>query len=351
MGLNKRLISTAAGGLVNTKNFAPVLYTGNSTNDQSITGVGFQPDFVWIKGRNTTSSGTAYHGLWDSVRGISSGQLSSSLTNAEFSGYPNRLYSFDLDGFSLGNGVDPEYIGNRDYVAWCWKAGGAAVSNTDGTITSQVSANQDAGFSIVKYTGEGAARTVGHGLSATPEMVIVKNLDDARNWLVYHKDLSASSYAFLNLTNAEETDTRTSGGQPRPFGPFTSTTFGVNIDNETGHTNDYIAYCFHSVDGYQKIGSYVGNSSTAGPLIDVGFRPRFIMVKGITSGYNSHWMIIDSIRDTDTTKDKRLLANLTNIETDDPNWATEFNDNGFQPKSTFTGYNHSSGTYIYLAIA
>jgi hypothetical protein len=178
--------------IVPTDYFNPVLYTGNSTNDQSVTAVGFQPDFVWIKSRNTTASGTSYHGLWDSVRGTG-GQLYSSLPNEE-TNTPNRLYSFDLDGFSLGNGVDPEYIGNRDYVAWNWKSGGAPTTTNSagagnvptagsvkidgadsttalaGTIAAtSISANTEAGFSIVSYTGNcNLNNTIGHGLGISP---------------------------------------------------------------------------------------------------------------------------------------------------------------------------------------
>ena len=347
-------LSIAGAGeypVANGSVFAPVVYTGNG-GTQSITGVGFQPDLVWIKSRTQN----LYHFLVDSVRGDGlANSLSSNTTDGESFATEVVVNSLDTNGFTLnaddGSGYYGWNMSNQNMVAWCWKAGGAAVSNTDGTITSQVSANQAAGFSIVKYTGQAAARTVGHGLSTTPELVLIKNLDDTRNWVVYHKDLSASSYIFLNLGNKEELDTRINGGQPRPFGPFTSTTFGVNIDNETGHTNNYIAYCFHSVDGYQKVGSYTGNGSSTGPIITTGFRPRFIMTKPSTVADN--WTIWDNVRETGDDIDRILVPNTANSETADGfgRYDITLSSTGFQIKQTDGQINTLNQTYIYLAIA
>ena len=327
-----------------TNAFNTVTYTGTS-GTQSITGVGFQPDLVWAKNR---TAGTTVHILSDSVRGIK--QLTSSGTDAEGSS-TNMITSYDSDGFGVGDAFALCNGSGYNFVAWNWKAGGTAVTNTDGTITSTVSANPDAGFSIVKYTGESAARTVGHGLFSAPEMVIIKNLDDARNWVVYHKDLSASSFLFLNLSNAEETDTRINGGQPRPFGPFTSTTFGVNIDNETGHTNDYIAYCFHSVDGYQKVGSYAGTGAS-GNAVTTGFETRFVLLRSPSSGRN--WMLYDSVTDTGTVpydNSAVLFTDSPSIALPDAIRVIHFTSHGFVFHPTYQNTNGSEETHIFLAIA
>ena len=338
MGLNKRLISSEAAAAVvptNTDNFAPVLYTGNSTNDQSVTGVGFQPDFVWIKSRNT-GTGTTYHGLWDSVRGTG-GHLYASIPNGE-TNTPNRLYSFDSDGFSLGNGVDPEYIGNNNYVAWCWKAGGAAVSNTDGTITSQVSANTDAGFSIVKYTKTATVPgTIGHGLNAAPEIIFEKRTDDVRYWNVRVEGITANNQTlYLNQPTGVST-------HPSLDLWTTPTDSVFGYSTALAGASDNIAYCFHSVDGYQKVGSYGGNS-TSGRLINTGFQPRFVLIK--TTNATSNWFILDAVRGG--TQD--LRANSTNAEETRTNGVT-FVSNGFEIDDTSVGFNNSGTNYIYLAIA
>jgi hypothetical protein len=321
-------------------------YDGTPTN-VSFVGTSFQPDLVFTKSRSFTEK----MNVFDSVRGATK-RLYPTDTHTEAT-QSNSLTSFNSNGWSIGAWTDSN-TNNETFVSYAFKGGGTAVSNTDGSITSSVSANQDAGFSIVKYTGESAARTVGHGLSSAPELVIIKNLDDTRNWMVYHKDLSASSYMFLNLTNAEETDTRTNGGQARPFGPFTSTTFGVNLDNETGHTNDYIAYCFHSVDGYQKVGSYTG---TGQPNNDVttGFRPRWVMIKSTAA---QGWNIVDSVRNPSNPANLNIQVDSTAAESSTANPAVQvdFDDTGFSlvaPAGTpGEGQVNSNGsTYIYLAIA
>jgi len=338
MGFNKKFFIT--GGIVASSpadeaNFNTVLYTGNSTNDQSVTGVGFQPDFVWIKSRNT-GTGTSYHGIWDSVRGTG-GHLYSSLTNAETS-TPNRLYSFDSDGFSLGNGVDPEYIGNNNYVAWCWKAGGtvSANNNTDGDITSTVSANQDAGFSIVKFTSSSnISHTIGHGLSSAPEMIIYKRLSQDSNWTVYTNVIDGSwDYLRLNL-NVDKGD---------GSGTFATPSTIKNVST----SENWIAYCFHSVDGYQKVGTYTGNGNANGTIVTTGFTPRFVMIKG--TDQTSDWIMLDSVRDSTNPNSARLDANNNGNEYTGEN-LMDFNSNGFQLKTSSASKNGLDKKFLYLAIA
>jgi len=334
---------TAPESYFNTK-----LYTGNS-GTQSITGVGFQPDLVWIKSRNNNYNPT----LYDSVRGTGTSKAIYSNENVAENTYPtlNNFVSFDTNGFTLGATSHTNNIINKtsdNLVSWNWKAATSNTINNDGTIQSTVRASQESGFSIVKWTGSGTnGDTVGHGLASTGTsmLVIMKDLGATNDWMVITNNLwSSPNQQYLKLNTSA--GVASSGAD---IYNVNNTTFKNDYRNTSG--NEHIAYCFANVDGYQRIGSYVGNSSTNGPFIYTGFEPAFILVKGATSSYASHWMIIDNKRDTDKEKDKRLLANLSNIETDDANWKTEFYSNGFQPKSTFSGYNHSSGNYIFLAIA
>jgi len=329
--------------------FNVVTYTGNgSTQDLDF---GFKPDLVWIKNRSNANP----HSIQDTVTGDF--YLRSNATDAAAATGGNNVSSFNSNGitvkdsssgaYNVNGSVGGQYSGNAQYVAWGWKAGDHDENlpqiNTEGSIDSVVSVNDAAGFSIVKYTGEGAARTVGHGLSSTPEMVIIKNLDDARNWTVYHTGLSSSSYISLNSSAAETTDTRTDGGQPRPFGPFNSTTFGVNIDNETGHTNNYIAYCWYSVAGYSKIGSY--NGSNYPITITTGFQPRFLLIKRTNTSGNS-WVIIDSAREIGSGADA-LFPDLSVAESS--SWNTDFISTGFTISSNESYISASGGEYIYMA--
>jgi hypothetical protein len=243
------------------KYFKTLLYTGNQTA-RNITGTSFQPDFVWLKSRTGTS--VAHHGLFDSVRGANNG-LYSSLNYAE-AAFTQTLTSFNSDGFSLG--TDADWGGSNwsgtTYVAWCWKAGGAAVSNTDGSITSQVSVNQDAGFSIVTYTGTGANATVGHGLGTTPSFYVVKPRSVANNWPCWHKDLTNDGY-YIHLNFALKQDLATSVWNNT--GP-SSTVFNIGTNTNVNQQDaTFVAYCWSEVPGFSKIGSYTGNGNVDGPFV------------------------------------------------------------------------------------
>lgn len=342
MSLGKRLITTGeAADIIGTDHFNTVLYTGNSS-DQSITGVGFQPDLVWIKRRNTSED----HALFDSVRGTLN-QISSNLTAAAYNtASPNEgVKSFDSDGFTTGDNGATNRSPNT-YVSWNWKAGGSAVSNTDGSITSSVSANTDAGFSIVEYTANGTAgTTIGHGLSSAPELIIVKHRNGTSNWPVYATGLSAvSKYLYLNTSDQE-----TSSSNPDEFHSTapTSTVFSIGLSGNT-NTNggDYIAYCFHSVDGYQKIGNYQAVSGTL--TVDVGFPIRFLMVKAIDNAGN--WLMVDSARGGSSGQDReRLFANSNAAGGADT--SVDFTGNTFTITSGSVGNQNTGSDYLYLAIA
>jgi len=325
--------------VVPSEHFNTVLYTGTGTT-QSVAGVGFQPDFTWLKSRSAAGS----NNVFDVVRGAPY-RLYTNGTGAEDS--PNQLTSFDSDGFTLASGNN----NGATYVGWNWKAGGSASSNSNGTITSQVSANVDAGFSVVSYTGNGSAgATIGHGLGGViPELVINKRRTSASEWwIVYHSSVCTGddNWLALNTTGA----LRSGGESMYDVSGFTSTTFGVNAGsgvNVSGATQ--IAYCFHSVESYSKVGSYVGNGNANGPMVNCGFFPNFVMIKRTDSG--SHWEIHDIAREPNNVKTKLLNADQSNAEDNNANSSVDFISNGFKLRTSHAERNASGGTYIYAAFA
>ena len=317
------------------ENFNTVTYTGNgNSNGQSITGVGFQPDLVWVKKRNAS----ARHQIQDSVSGDgwfdSSDNIAYASSQAHVDNRP--VETFDSDGFSIPTNYTYNNANNDTYVAWCFKAGGAAVSNTDGDVYSNVSVNNDLGFSIVEGTGSGTGvQTVGHGLDAPPEMVIIKNTNIADNWWVYHKELGVGKYLQLN-TNAAPANWASDM-------VVNSTELGVR-QNSTGSWGNLIAYCFTSKRGVSKVGSYTGGA--AGNKIYTGFQPAFVMVKR-TNGTGS-WEMFDNARGIT----KKLYADKNFIEaTNSSPSYIEFNADGFTFPITSTAANSSGNSYIYLAFA
>jgi hypothetical protein len=318
-----------------------VLYTGDGNYGRSITGVGFQPDFVWTKERSSTSG----HFLLDSVRGVTN-YLSSHSTAAEGSS-TNTIISFDSSGYSIGaSGAFNE--SNQTYVAWCWKAGGAAVSNTDGSITSVVSVNQTAGFSIVSYTGTGANATVGHGLGVAPKMMIFKGRF-ASNWTVYHNSLPAptTSILILNSTGAAVTSLPSYWNSTVP----TSTVFSLSTDANVNSTNaaGMIAYCWTEIEGFSRFGSYVANNSTDGPFVYCGFKPAWVLVKNTTTT-GTNWELIDNVRSSSNGNNAYLIPNDSAQEYSTE--AMDFLSNGFKLRTTSSGWNSPSGdTYIFAAFA
>jgi hypothetical protein len=313
------------------EHFNTVLYTGDGTDGHAITGVGYQPDFTWIKSRSEVRN----HQLLDAVRGATN-YLNSDTTSAEGTSSVT-LQSFDSDGFTLGTGGAYNASG-QSYVAWNWKANGSGSSNTDGSITSTVSANTDAGFSIVSWTGNSSTATVGHGLSIAPEVIIIKNRTVASGWDSYFAELGNGNKLVLNTTAASASTTLMNNTDP------TSSVFSTDAFS-TGH--DMIAYCFHSSD-LIKIGSYTGNGSTDGPFIFTDGRPAFVMVKRTDDIGN--WQMFDAERDTDNTVNAGLKANRDFAE-DSSAIIYDFLSNGFKIRNTFTDFNASGGTYIYMAFA
>jgi hypothetical protein len=342
-----------------SKYFNTKLYTGDGTGAKAITGVGFQPDLVWLKTRSTAF----HHQLHDRVRGATAGAIYSSLTNAQDSNYP--ITSFDSDGFTLGNSASliADSFGSQNFsgttmCSWNWLASNTSgSSNTAGTISSTVSANTTSGFSIVSYTGNGSSSaTVGHGLGVTPALVIIKPRDALSangHWYVKHKSLASNNNIFLNLTNAT---TDVSGQSAGGIGNLSSSsTFGFvngtsNISSVNVSSGTYIAYCFAEVKGYSKFGSYTGNGSNDGTFIYTGFKPAYVMIK-VSSNSGDGWFIFDNKRTTYNVMSTFLLANSSAADETNTNRNIDFLSNGFKLRNSDTSLNYSAYTYIYMAFA
>ena len=315
------------------KNFNTITYTGNGSDGNSITGVGFQPDLVWVK----NLSGSNAHQIYDSNRGTGK-LLSSNNTDAEQT-YSTVLQSFDSDGFTAGTSGGINGSGNN-LVAWCWRAnGGTTASNSEGSITSTVQANQAAGFSIITFTSpsSSADQTVGHGLSAAPEFIIVKKLNSTANWNIFHKDLSANQG--LRFTTATPIS--------NAFGSMDATTIGVKSPYSYASGDNYVHYAWHGVEGYSKFGTYFGTGNADGPFIYTGFRPRMIFVKRIST--TGGWWVFDSARDTHNPVDRYIGWQEASTEGTNSNF--DFLSSGFKLRTSDGDFNGSGSTIIYGAWA
>ena len=324
--------------------FNTTLYTGNSTTNIITNAGGMQPDFVWIKSRSNSQG----NDLFDSIRGAGY-VLFSNATNAETNNTAN-FTSFNSNGFSLAsNGGDTNFSGYT-YVAWQWRASNAAgVSNTQGTITSTVSANTTAGFSVATFTIQSSGNaTVGHGLGIAPSMIIVKSRNAVFQWNVYHASLGNNAYLVLNATDAQVTGATTLWNSTSP----TSTVFSLGtawpfyLASATA-----VAYCFAQVAGYSAFGSYTGNGSTDGPFIYTGFRPRFVLIKNASAG-STNWFLYDSTRNTYNVVQNLLLPNASAAEYSGfPEFYLDFLSNGFKIRATDSQFNGSGNTMIYACFA
>jgi len=316
-----------------------VLYTGNGST-QSISSLNFSPDFLWFKSRSSTND----HVLFDAVRGRAAGMRSNG-TDAEYtSSAGNDLASFDSAGFTVGapqNWSSPNGNG-LSVVAWAWDAGTSTVSNTQGSITSQVRANATAGFSVATWTGTGSgSATVGHGLGVAPRFFIVKDRSNARNWLVYHTSIGPTGGIQLNLTTQAGFD----GNYWNNTAPTSTVATIGTYGNESAN---YVGYFFSSVVGYSSFGSYTGNGSSDGPFIYTGFRPKFFMIKRSDAG-GEYWQTLDSVRDTYNVASHYLSPNYSGAEGSVA--LADFLSNGVKIRYNTADFNSSGGTYIYAAFA
>ena len=323
--------------------FNTKLYTGNGGTLVN-TGVGFQPDFVWLKNRQNDY----FHALYDSVRGTGNTKsIVSNNADAEgASSIYHNLTAFNSDGFSLGTTSDINTINTNaeNHVAWNWKAGGTASSNSNGSITSSVSANTDAGFSIVSYTGTGNdPETIGHGLGVTPSMIIVKDRNTAGGWRVYHKSVGNDKVLALDGTIAGTASDAWNSTTPTP------SLFTVGNDTITnGNGTTHIAYCFAEKQGYSKFGSYTGNGNADGTFIYLGFKPAWLLIKETTQTRN--WVLYDNKRVGYNPNQYEFLPDTSNAE-DTSTTKVDLLSNGFKIRASHSTVNQSGETYIYMCFA
>jgi hypothetical protein len=312
--------------------FNTSLWSGNGSA-QTISGVGFQPDWLWTKCRSDSYSNI----LIDSVSGITK-QLKSEGNAVEATNAPG-VTDFNADGYVLGTQADFAVNGNT-FVGWGWKANGAGSANTDGSINSTVSVNATSGFSIVKWTGTGANATIGHGLGAVPKMIITKALGATNSWGVYHASLGNNKYLYLDASQAALSATAM-WNDTTP----TSSVFSVGTSGASNASGAMIAYCFAEKTGYSKFGSYVGNGSTDGTFVYTGFKPAFIIVKRTDSA--TDWIMVDNKRAGYNSSNYRLYPNTSSAE--DTGFNIDLMSNGFKNTKTNNAINASGGTYIYMA--
>ena len=317
--------------------FSTKLYDGNGQSTHAITGVGFQPDWVWIKKRSASGS----HNLVDAVRGVQKALEANS--NGVQGTYSNNLSAFGTDGFTVGSGSLVNDNG-QNYVAWNWKANGAGSANSDGSVSSTVSANTTSGFSVVKYTnpGSGSPFTVGHGLGAVPKMIMIKNITgSAQNWGVYHIGPGFGKYLQLNTTIDEATANLVTA--------TSTTTFSTYYDHHTTGV-DLIAYCFAEVKGFSKIGSYYGNGNANGPFVYTGFKPAFVLFKEYTGPGSSNWTIQDDKREGYNPNNSRLFPNDSGAE-NASSFRIDMLSNGFKLNNSDSDSNRNGNNFLYLAFA
>jgi hypothetical protein len=322
--------------------FNTVLYTGTGAT-QSITGVGFQPDFCWFKSR---TSGESYR-VFDAVRGATK-HIVTNDTSAE-STDATGLTSFNTDGFSLSTG-NPVNANSQNFASWNWLANGAGSANTDGSISSTVSANTTSGFSIVTWTSTGSAHTVGHGLNSTPAMIIMKGRHEANSWMVYHhKNTSAPETDYLELNSTVATADYTVWNDTAP----TSSVFSLGTWSGNDASGTMVAYCFAEKQGFSKFGSYIGNGNADGTFVYTGFKPSWVMIKNTST--SNDWFMIDNSRDTLSPNNpvgrKSLFANTNGAEVTRTTKDMDFLSNGIKLRTADGTQNNSGENYIYMAFA
>jgi len=331
------------------------IWTGvNTANAITISNLQFQPDMVWEKPRSLAYS----HSLSDSVRGVTN-RLQAQATDAEQSNFTYGYTSaFNSNGFTASPGATDNENWNTTsatFVAWCWKAGGTAVTNTSGSISAQVSANTTSGFSVVTYTGTGSTGTIGHGLGAKPSFFVIKkrtNSGTAYGWYCYSSVLGATNHLVLNTTaNSSASSFLFNDTEPSSSAPYVFTVGTSPATNEVSIA--YVAYCWTPIAGYSAFGSYTGNGSTDGPFVYTGFRPRFIMWKSTSVSANG-WIMYDTSRNPYNLTTASLFADLTTAE-NATSLATENTvdilSNGFKMRTANYANNGPSVPYIYMAFA
>ena len=319
--------------------FNTVLWTGNATDNRSITGVNFKPDLVWYKERSSTS----WHNLQDVVRGTGK-QIHSNSTDSETTNN-GTIKAFETDGFQIGTEADINESG-QTYVAWNWLASNTTASNTAGSITSTVSANTTSGFSIVTYTTSSSGTdTIGHGLGVKPDVLITKSRDNTYNWDILHKSINDDGVGRMTFT----TNGYLTGSNPYASTTPTSSVFSFSADFYGASNN--VTYCFAEKKGFSKFGKYIGNGSSDGTFVYTGFKPAFILIKCTSTTTN--WLMRDNKRDPFNESITPLSPNLNLGESSFTPSINEVDilSNGFKLRDTYVDQNQSGSTYIYMAFA
>jgi len=321
--------------------FNTVLWSGNGSAGRDITGVGFQPDWVWVKNRSRSSN----HTIVDVLRGSGSYPMSSTNNGVQDTSDTNQVSALISDGFTVGSSTNTN-ASSENLVGWSWRAGGSGSSNTDGSInTTATSVNTTAGFSICKWTGTGANATIGHGLGAVPKMYIVKNVDTTNDWNVYHHNIGNTHRLFLNTTAAKE-DNASAWNDTSPTSSVFSVGTNTNV-NQSGST--MIAYVFAEKSGFSKFGKYVGNGNADGQFIYTGFKPAWLMLKQTgTQG----WFLVDNKRANPFNPiDGSLHPNSNAAEDTSSDFFVDFLANGFKLRDSDAQLNGNNNDYIYAAFA
>jgi hypothetical protein len=326
--------ATQAGKFFNT-----ILWSGNGGGTRSLTGVGFQPSFVWAKTRNSAAQ---YHTLFDAVRGGNKTLFSNATLAENTNSASGYISSFDSDGFSVIGGNDTNANGST-YVGWNWSGNGTGSTNTAGTITATVSANTTSGFSIATWTGITGSATVGHGLGVAPAMVIYKSRSSASSWVVLHQSLTNMSNYWLKLNTADSE----LSGIALSANPTSSVIYTNN--NIFANGDSVVTYCFAEIAGYSKISSYTGNGSADGVFVYCGFRPAYVMIKETAAGYD--WVVEDSARDPYNVSQTILSPNNANADATGSNYYIDFLSNGFKIRSSYAGINANGVKNIFAAFA
>lgn len=318
-----------------TEHFNTKTYSGTD-NSNAITGVGFQPDWVWIKRRNASAS----HAIQDSLRGYTK-TLRSNTSGAE---YTNSFFSsFDTDGFTVTSSESDVNASAGTYVSWNWKAGTTSGISA-GTITpSSYSINASAGFGIYKYSGTGSAGTLNHGLGTTPSLVILKSLSNTEQWRLHWKDMPSPYTTMLIFNTAAPAQSQSNG-----ITGLSSTAVSLGSDGAYNFSGtDYIMYVFANTDGFLKAGTFTGNGDTDGSFIYTGFKPSYVMFKRYSTGADANFQLVDSARDPYNVATKALHPDITNTASTDQQ--VDLLSNGFKLRTTGSHWNGSALTYCYLA--
>jgi hypothetical protein len=330
--------------IIPTDYFSSVKYDGDAQDDRTVTGVGFSPGFVWSKAFTTTYN----HFMVDTVRGVNA-YVNSNRTNAESSD-TDILKSFDADGYTLGNSGNMNES-NHSHVAWNWYLGGTGAANTEGSLnTTKTQASTASGFSIVTYTGNATSgATLGHGLTKAPEWFMTKKRGASGGWMVYHiGNTAAPETDELNLEVTEATqDSDNIWDDTAP----TATVFSLGNNAAVNANNvTFVAFLWHSVEGYSRFGKYTGNGNADGPFVYLGFKPAFVLTKRTDDADN--WRLTDNARDPfNNAAIGGLKANATDSEADTGNRNFDYLSNGFKVRETDVDMNADGGNYIYMAFA